>query len=145
MCADPYPGGRGHQVALVVGQVEPDPVGVLGQQRGEHGLEVRQRPRGEVVPLSRLHVERVELRPDLDAALRDLDSGLGRLLDVAPPQLVHPGQQLLRRLGRERELEHKPRLAGGEALVVIRRPPAEAAHRLRVRVAWWLITSGMPR
>src|SRR3546814_10476485 len=51
---------RGDQRALVARGVEPDPVGVLGAERLEHGAEVRQRPRREVVALRGVHVELVE-------------------------------------------------------------------------------------
>ena len=62
MRADPYPGRRRDEVALVVGEVEPDPVGVLGEQRVEHRLEVAQAAGCEVVALGRLDVEGVERR-----------------------------------------------------------------------------------
>ena len=58
----------GDQVALVAGEVEPDPVGLLGAERVEHGLEVAQRPRGEVVALGGVDVELVE-RPSRSVEL----------------------------------------------------------------------------
>ena len=50
--------GRRDEVALVAGEVEPDPVGLLGQQGVEHGPEVGERPRREVVALGGVRVER---------------------------------------------------------------------------------------
>ena len=44
----------------MVGEPEPDPVGVLGGERVDHGAEVGQRPRREVVALGGVDVERVE-------------------------------------------------------------------------------------
>ena len=41
VAADPDPDRRRHQVALVVGEVEPDPVGVLGAERRDHGARSR--------------------------------------------------------------------------------------------------------
>ena len=58
MRADPDPVVAGDQVALVAGEVEPDPVGILGGQRVDMLLEVRQRAGREVVALGGLDVER---------------------------------------------------------------------------------------
>ena len=112
------------------GEVEPDPVRLLGEQRGEHRLEVGQRPRGEVVPLGGVHVQLVEQRQVGRGAVGDLDAGLGGLLDVAAPLLVHPGQHVLLRArravrGAQRDLEVVLRLAGGEPALDGLRPPAE--------------------
>ena len=51
---------RGDQVALVAGEPEPDPVGALGAERVDHGAEVAERARGEVVALGGVDVEVVE-------------------------------------------------------------------------------------
>ena len=60
----------------------------------------------------------------------DLDAGLGGLLDVAPPLLVHPGQHVVLGAGlpvggAERDLEDELRLAGGEPALDGLRAPAE--------------------
>ena len=126
--ADPDRDGGGDQGALVAGGVEPDPVGVLGAERLDHGAEVGQRARREVVALGGVHVEVVEgleVGLDVDAASSDLDALLGGLLDVAPPELVHPGEHVGLGATGERDLEDVLRLAGGEAALDGLRPPAE--------------------
>jgi hypothetical protein len=56
------------------------------------------------------------------------DPCLGGLLDVAPPQLVHACEQLLRCAALDRQLEDESWLAGREAFVVLRRPPSHLAQ-----------------
>ena len=60
MRADPDRERRRDQVALVAGQPDLDPVGVLGVEGVVHDLEVAQRPRREVVALGGVDVEVVE-------------------------------------------------------------------------------------
>ena len=81
-----------------------------------------------MVTLGGLDVELVELGRSSTVPRVHDDPGLGGLLDVAPPQLVHSGEQLLGRPSGERQLEDEPRLAGGETLLLLRRSPAELAE-----------------
>ena len=126
MGADPDADRRGDQVTLVVGEVEPDPVGGLGGEGPEHRGEVRDRPRREVVPARGDEVQLVEGRQVLGGAMGDDDTRLRRLLDVAAPQLVHPGEDGVGIAVGERELEDVPRLAHSEpGRVLVGRPPPE--------------------
>ena len=79
------------QVALVLGQVDPHPVGRLGVQGVPHGREVAQRAWREVVPVGGLQVDGVEGGQVGSGSDAHAHPGLRGLLDVAPPQLVHPG------------------------------------------------------
>ena len=45
------PGRRSDELTFVMGEVEPDAIGVFGQKRLEHGLEVAEGTGSEVVPL----------------------------------------------------------------------------------------------
>ena len=63
----------------MAGEVEPDPVGVLGAQRLGHGPEVRPAARGEVVALGGVHVEVVE---ELEVALLVTAAAAGGHLDA---------------------------------------------------------------
>ena len=155
--ADADPDRGRHEVTLVAGEPDLDAVGVLGGEGVVHRLEVGQRARGEVVALGGVDVEVVERLEVGAVAERDLDAGLVGLLDVAPPELVHPGEDVGLRarlpvLVDQRDLEVELRLPGGEAalrrlllpaqLVQLRddagavlgavegRYVAEAAHRL---------------
>ena len=119
----------GDQVALVPGEVEPEPVGVLAAQGVGHHPEVGQPARGEVVALGGVHVEVVEqlevaLLVTAPAAGAELDARLGRLLDVAAPELVHPGQHVVLGAAGQRDLEDGLRLPEREPP---RRCPAAAS------------------
>ena len=127
MCApDADPDRGGDEVPFVAGEVETDAVGLLGAERVEHGLEVGQRARREVVARRGVRVELVEGLEVGAGAVLDLDPQLGGLLDVAAPLLVHALEYVVLAaccaLGvDERDLE-----------VVLRLPGREAArHRLR--------------
>jgi hypothetical protein len=113
--ADADQDGGGDQVALVAGQVEPDPLGVLGAHRREHGLEVAQRPGREAVALGGVDVEVVERLQVLTD--RDLDALLGRLLDVAAPELVHAPEQVVLGPAGQWNLIGELRLPGPEAVL----------------------------
>ena len=131
MRADPDRDGGGDQVAVVPGEPQLDPVGVLGGQRLDHGVEVAERARGEVVALGGVHVEVVErLEVVGRRAAGDLDALLRGLLDVAAPLLVHAGEDVgLRPCAAvamtERHLEDVLRLAGREPALDRLQPPAE--------------------
>ena len=150
MRADAHRDRRRDEVALVVGQPEREPVGLLAAHGLGHGPEVAQRARREVVALGRVHVEVVERlevgRHRLVGRAGDHDARLVGLLDVAPPLLVHAGKDIgLGQWGalgaRERYLEVVARLPGREAaLLAALEPPSELvqlrhharAHRLAV-------------
>ena len=77
------------------GEIEAEAVGLLCRQCREHGLEVAERPGGEVVALGRVDVEVVEGCEVRAGAVRDLHALLRGLLDVASPELVHPPQDVV--------------------------------------------------
>ena len=158
--ADADPDRGRDEVTLVAGQPDLDAVGVLGGEGVVHRLEVGQRARGEVVALGGVDVEVVERLEVGAVAERHLDAGLVGLLDVAPPELVHPGEDVGLRarlpvLVDQRDLEVELRLPRGEAALrrlllppqlvqlrddagavlgaVERRYVAEPAHRRRRR------------
>jgi hypothetical protein len=114
----------GHQVAVVGREVEPDPVGVLGAEGRVHLPEVAERPRGEVVACRGLRVEGVERRQVVRCPHPDGDARLGGLLDVAPPELVHPGEDVVCRPARQGQLEDEAWLPGGEPTLGGLLPPA---------------------
>ena len=100
----------------MVGEIEPEPVGVLGEQLGEHPLEVEQRARREVVAGGGLQVDPVESWQIGNTAERDHDPGFVGLLDVAAPELVHPGQQVGLTPAGQGDLEHELRLSSGKSI-----------------------------
>ena len=79
MLANSYPGGRSDQVAFVMRQVQPNSIRIFGQQGVEHGLEVRQGSRPEMITLSGLDVELVELGQISNGTTVHHDSGFSRL------------------------------------------------------------------
>ncbi len=131
MLADAHHRGRRDEVTLVTGQVEHETVGLLGGQGVPHALEVRQRSRGEVIALGGLGIHAMELRQVAALAADDLDAGLGGLLDVAAPLLVHAGEDVGFRAADERDLEVELRLPGGEPVLGGDLLPAEAAEGRR--------------
>ena len=133
MRADADPDRRRHQVALVVGEPQHEPVRLLGPHRLGHGAEVPERPGREVVALGRVRVEVVERLEVRRVAPRDDHAGLVGLLDVAAPLLVHARQQVglgarAAVLAHERDLEVVAGLAGREAAVGALEPPAEVVQ-----------------
>src|SRR5689334_21698092 len=127
--ADPDRDGGCHEVALVPAEPQRDPVRLLGVHGVDHGLEVRQRPRGEVVALGGVRVEVVERLEVGRLAPGDLDPLLGGLLDVAAPLLVHARQHFALGLSGQRDLEVVRRLAGREAALDRDLAPAETFER----------------
>jgi len=99
----------------VLGEVQRDPGRVLGAQGGPHPLEVGQAAGGEPITGRGLDIDLVERGKVAGIALADGDPGLRGLLDVAPPELVEPGQQLGLRAPREGHLEHVARLHVAES------------------------------
>src|SRR5699024_2665304 len=98
--------------------------GRLGRHRHPHRPEVRVRPRREVVAPRGLLVERVEGWEVVGGTEPDLNAGFRRLLDVAAPELVEAGEDLVFGAPSQRKLEDVSWLPGGETFLVGRRAPA---------------------
>lgn len=133
MLADPDEDRRGEHVALVLGEVDADPIGILRREGGVHRLEVGEPARGEAVALGGLDVGAVEGRQVGRVSDADLDAVLRGLLDVAAPRLVHAGEHVGLGAARERHLEDVLRLAGREAVVGAEVPEAQPPEARRRR------------
>src|SRR4029450_13034868 len=82
-----------------------------------------------MITLCGFDIELVKLRKLISRPAAYHNPGLGGFLDVAPPELVHAGEQLIGCSSGDRQLEDESWLSGREAFVIsLRLPPAQLAQ-----------------
>ena len=140
--ADADPRRCRHQVTFVAGEIQPDAVGILPQEGREHLLEVAERARCEAVALRGLDVQLMEGRKVCGGAEGDVDTQLGGLLDVAPPQLIHPREYVVGGPSGQRDLEDELWLTSREPVVGANEAQPCVASNCRMRAPSSSMLSG---
>ena len=97
-------------MTIVACDVEAEAIGINAVEFAPHQLEVGEASRGEVIALCRLDIDLVECREIVVVTAGDFDACLLCLADVATPELVEAGEDIVECAIREIDLEHIARL-----------------------------------